>query len=160
MAFWKSPLKLALIASLAVNVFFVSVIVGHRLSGYELRPPRGGDPIMRMVRDAPEDIKQVAREVRDQHRDRLRTLRRDRRQAEAAVIAAMRAEPFDREALAAAFQQRSQASRAMWTVIAEVRNEIIFELTPAQRDRVAAGFERRAERWRLREQRRQQQQEE
>lgn len=104
------PLRFALLLSLALNAALAGVLGGLWLRADdrvdaaaarddEARAPSPG----RLGRDLAPEQRRLMREIFDEHRAAMRERIAATRAARHAVAQALRADPFDREALAAAF---------------------------------------------------------
>lgn len=133
---------LALIASLAVNAFFIAEGVGRSL-GRDGPPGRGAAALLR---DAPDDVRERVRAIRTANADRVADARRAAYAAGLAVADALEAEPFDQAALAAAFA----AARSAGSELRSIGDEATLALAssaPAEfRQRMAERVRARAER--------------
>jgi uncharacterized membrane protein len=123
-----------LIASIVLNVFLIGAIGagvaarhGHFFDGDRVRPPRPFElPSPRKIRAVlPEESRPVAEAMFAAHREEMRGKIAALFEARRQVAAAMRAEPFDRVALEAAFV----ALRAREADVAGTAQGIIADLT-------------------------------
>lgn len=151
----KSPLwmKLALIASLAVNVAVIGLFAGHLMNAKDR--PRGQDrQINWIVRFVPEARQDEARKLFEKHRDTIRTLQRERGPNMDRIIAAIRAEPFSPETLRAAIGLRSENVAARRGAVEEGMIELLVAFDPDERthfaDQMAAQLEARRQNWQKR----------
>lgn len=135
-------LRIALWASVAVNLLVVFAIAGAVLLAPD-GPRRGGGDDPRTARGGPPELAAFSRALDGPRSEELRArlrgdpvLRqgRDRiRAGRRAVVAALRAEPFDPDGLRAALagQRQVQADLAQRGLDAFV--EVVADLTPAER---------------------------
>lgn len=154
-------LKRAFAASLALNLFLVGVIGGHTLFSAQdetaKRPnaPRGYSLYPRVMREAlPEEQHEAIRAFfKDARNDmqqgwrNITTLRRE-------IDAALRATPFDIDALRAAQQREVEARAAMRTAYNESNSAFLATLTDEERAKIAdvalSNMEKQIEYWRER----------
>jgi uncharacterized membrane protein len=126
--------------SLAINLFCIGLIAG-RLSSHRERPqasfeddlgPRGF--LKRSgLREAGPEVKQILRARREQLKDNMHTLGQSREQ----VRAALKADPYDAEAAAAAFARSREVASQMQADMHNALLDVSSKLTPAQRRRMA-----------------------
>lgn len=114
----RRGLRYLLIASLGVNLLVLGVVVGDHLSGPMGRRPPSVElsmgPFARAL--APQDRREIARALGD--RADLREMRRTERAADLAQLAAaLRAEPFDRDAVAAVMERQRAKVRELETAV-------------------------------------------
>ncbi|MCI4662210.1 MAG: periplasmic heavy metal sensor [Neomegalonema sp.] len=138
MSWFKSPLRIVLILSLAVNLFFIAMI-GARIAGgpHDFRDRRGL-PFGHVMRHLPEDVRQIAREVRDDYEPRFKAMRTQTPDKRAAVVASLQAEPFDRDRFEQALLGISEEFQSRGALIREKTLSFIDRLSPAQRESLAA----------------------
>lgn len=130
----KSPTKvwrIVLIASLALNVLIVGFVVGTALSGREGGPARGLElgpgPFARAL--APNERRAVLRAMRDGER----LPRVEMRENMQALVAALRAQPFDADRLNQAMQvQRDRLAQLQDDAQAALLAQIIA-MSPERR---------------------------
>ncbi|UWQ21160.1 periplasmic heavy metal sensor [Jannaschia sp. W003] len=144
--------KWVLAISLALNLLVASALVGAWLA-----PGRGGPDGPRGSRGGPPEIGALARgldaEAREALRDALRgdgpvgEARGRIARGELAVLAALRAEPFDAAAFRAALDARQSLQGALATRGFERLAEVVAVMDPERRaayaDRVEAALSRR-----------------
>ena len=143
-------LRLALIASLAVNLLVIGVLAGGAWRSKQFEPGPPGQPDIRalwhaMPREARSELRERSRERGPMGERPSREERRERAAAmNASLLAALRSEPFDPAQFAAlmqgdrdALQQRIDAANAAFAAQ-------LAALTPAQRAEMADELE---ERW-------------
>jgi uncharacterized membrane protein len=135
-----------LIASIVLNVFLIGAIgagvaARHGLifDGDRGRPPRAFDlPSPRKIRAVlPEDSRPVAEAMFAAHRDEMRGRIRALFEARRQVAAAMRAEPFDRVALDAAFAELRTRQDDVATAAQGIIADLAAELDAESRGRIA-----------------------
>ncbi len=140
----------ALAASLALNVFVVGAVVGGRAAGVRLAGPHTEAPAPQgevapwlgrmnpegLVRRLPrEERRRIARMIGAQVRE-ARPLLLRARQARAEAYRALRAEPFDADAAAAAIAASREADDAVRARGQDVIIAILAELSPEARAQV------------------------
>lgn len=112
-------LKYALIASLALNLLVVGVVAGTMIGFGKHHPPRGHHPrgedfgLMGLTRTLPEARRKEIRKQLRAERGKLRPLFDEVRTARRDAADKLAAEPFDRAALAAAFDVAGERERAL-----------------------------------------------
>jgi Spy/CpxP family protein refolding chaperone len=135
-------LKLLLILSLTANLLVIGIIAGR-----ELRQDgrRGG---VGWILDL---VPEERRELAEAHFAEARALFEaddDRGALMDAVLAAIRAEPYDPSAVEAAMAAFGESRAERWKVVRERLSTLLAELTPAERAAFADNFEERMDRWR------------
>lgn len=153
--------KLLLILSLSANVAILGVVggsamhvLGHR--GHPPGPPnepgldRSQSRLLRMV---PEARRDVARTIILSREDEYREAREKLLEAQEALVAAIRHEPFDPHRLGAALAERREASIRAWGIGYQQIAEIALKLSDAERAEMAERLEERSRRWAQRMQR-------
>lgn len=143
---WR-PSTIILIVSLTLNVFFAAAAIGWAVGG----PHRGhgggpGGPLRAYLRDAPEEIRERAREIWTAARPEIRALRQATRDARAARRQAIAAEPFDPAAVAEANTRVRDARRALAERVDADVMTLLEIMPPAERRRLAEALERRGRR--------------
>lgn len=154
-------MRWALLGSLAVNLFLLGAIVSH----IAFRPPPPGrhddrrrDFVERLLQDeSSEEVKALAGQLREARREAWGGGREQSREAFEAMLAALRAESFDRRAYLDAVDARNQARNQARRAAAEAMADFAAKLSPERRSRLADIMEQRqqerAERWRRRRER-------
>lgn len=140
-------LRLALIASLALNLLFVGLLAGGVMTGAQWQAVPSAGPDMRALwRALPEDDRRAMRaRFRDDAGEPARAPRAERRaqmaESEAEMLALLRAEDFDAAAFAALLDNRraSMASRAEAAQAAFIAR--LAELGAAERAAIAERYE-------------------
>jgi len=141
---WVSGL---LLGSLALNLLLAGIFFGGMLFGPPLKlggpagPGVGISPRVLVAALGPEEGRRVMRELRrdiPDLRNRFGELRSNHR----SVVEAIRAEPYDASALSEALGRVRQSHGEMAQAFQDPFAEVLSELTPEQRARVADAFER------------------
>ena len=153
---WVLLLSLALNVALGAALLLPLVAADH-YRGQRSGHSHGGDhmPSPRQLRRLlGEEREAVVDAVFEKHRPALRETFRPLHAARGAVHAAMHAEPFDRAALDAAFAELRERDAATAAAVQAMLAEVIAQLTPDERARIAASMEKRErerqERWKKR----------
>lgn len=151
---WLGP---ALLASVAVNIFLVGLISvplffrppHDRDFG---PPPRGAGPGMfhQSFRDLPEEDRKAIRTAMLGHFPEIRPHLIEMREAKAELADAVAADPYDEDAVRAAFDKMERAMKAMGDVGRDAMLSGFAKLTPEQRQRVAGAMRKEQDRVRLR----------
>ncbi|MBX3446634.1 MAG: periplasmic heavy metal sensor [Parvibaculum sp.] len=148
---WLGP---ALLVSLAFNLFLVSLIAVPFIKGPpggEFGPPRGQGPMLLQgaFKELPdEDRQEIRRAMREKFRE-IRPHFREMQQAREALADAIAAEPYDENAVRAAFDEMSRTMTVMSDMGRDAMLEGFARLTPEQRQRVAEAMRKDRERMRL-----------
>lgn len=140
-------LRIALIASLALNLLFVGLLAGGVMTGAQRHvAPIGGPDLRALWRALPEDDRRAMRaRFRDEANEPARIPRTERRtqvaEGEAEMLALLRAETFDAAAFAALLESRrtTMATRAEAAQTAFVAR--LAELGAAERAAIAERYE-------------------
>jgi uncharacterized membrane protein len=142
---WMTVLGAALVVSLALNVFFFGVIVGHRVGrgGPEEITPAGMKlRLDRVLKVLPDDDAKVMRSLFEAQRgdiaERFRALQESRK----AVGGTLKAEPFDPAAFTQAYETMQARSRELQDAIHAVIKAAIPQLSAEGRAAI------RERRWR------------
>ena len=142
---WITVLGAALVVSLALNVFFFGVIVGHRVGRgglEEITPASVKLRLERVLRVLPEGDAKVMRTLFEAQRSdiaqRFQALQESRR----AIGAALKAEPFDPAAFTRAYEAMQARSRELQDAIHAVIKAAIPQLSAEGRAAI------RERRWR------------
>ena len=137
----RSWLRYAFVASLALNLFLIGLIGGQVLSGpdeEETRRPRGYSLSPRVVMEAlPEDRHEAIRAYWSGMRGTMRGEWRKIGAIREEVLAALRAVPFDAEALRAAQAREVAARAALRDRFNETSADLLASLTDEERAKVA-----------------------
>ena len=145
-------LGVALLLSLAVNTFFVGLVMGSRATSerwvdrigsrlglahhVDPRGLHGMPPALdprHIGRVLPESAHERAREIFEARAPEIHGLFEEAAIARVTAYDAMRAEPFDREALEAAFTASRVADQAAAAAVHDLTAEIVSRLTPEER---------------------------
>ncbi len=139
---WKT---IALVASLALNLFIVAFILGQATRGYlddGRRPFDRGSPRVdwgQVVDHLPREARDQARVIVRESGERMRVILPDLQRARDAAGRALLADPYDQDAARAAFAEVRQYTDQVQEVIQEGLLQLAIELTPEERRRL---FER------------------
>ncbi|PJE30797.1 Uncharacterized membrane protein [Pseudooceanicola antarcticus] len=142
-------LRILLFASLALNLAVVGLIIGF-LTRAPFRPPPRPDQVGGALTFAltEKDRRIIGREVFRAMR-RGENENRTRRAEYAAVLAALRAEPFEPEALRGSFELQRQAAMRLQVAGQRALMDRILQMSPEERaafaDRLEQGLKRRDE---------------
>jgi uncharacterized membrane protein len=137
----RRGLRWLLIASLGLNLLVVGVVVGHVVSG-----PPGGRPSVEIALGpfaralSPDDRRAILRGLMDRA-DTGEMRRADRAADLGRLAAALRAEPFDRDAVAALMAEQRDKVRGLETAVEEAVLDRLATMTAEER----AGFADRLE---------------
>lgn len=104
----KRALRVALISSLAVNLFLGAAIAAHFVTDHKEGPRFGGPAFKVMVDDLNEEEQEAYRDVRRMMRDNFKAARpiiHELRAARQEAAAAIAADPYDQAAVDAAFEK-------------------------------------------------------
>jgi len=137
---WITALGAALVMSLALNLFFGGVIVGHRVG-------QGGglldgqmNPKLRMERvlsALPENDAKLVRGLFEAQRDDIARRFRALQESRKAIGAALRGQPFDPAAFAAAYEAMQARSQEVQAAIQGVIKTAIPQLSAEGRAAIA-----------------------
>lgn len=132
-----------LVASLALNVFFVAGVMYPQLVGHP-PPPHSPDPVAAAAREFSLDDRQMAalQALRSRIAERRNEGRGGRDSFRALILDALRQPAFDRAALAQALDQRREGFGDMFIDTTEDLHGFVAGLKPDQK----AAFLERAER--------------
>jgi uncharacterized membrane protein len=138
---WITVLGAALVVSLALNLFFFGVIAGHRLGprgqADQFTPARLERSIERVARVLPDADAALLRSRFEAGRADLGQRFLALQEARRGVGQALRAEPFDAAALAAAYEAMQARSQEWQAGIHGVIKTVLPQLSPAGRTAVA-----------------------
>jgi len=150
-------LGVALVVSLVVNTFFIGLAVGGRLTAdhwgggerqvtgaydrHGIPPDLDPRAILRVL---PESAQDDAKALLDARSDEIRSLFVTSMQARSAAFDAMRADPFDREALEQALAASRQADETARAAVHELMVDMIAGMTPGERAQVIEDMGERA----------------
>ncbi len=131
---------IALLASLAVNLFLGGMLVGRWIerpkAGASVQGERGGLSLPRLRRHLDPPAQATLDEVVAKHRPEIRDRRRKAGRARRRAMAALVAEPFDQAQARAALDEFGDKSLAMQQGAHEAMLELAASLTPAERQRL------------------------
>jgi uncharacterized membrane protein len=142
-------LKLLLIVSLTANLVVIGVVAGYELRGDDRR--RGSSDIVAWVVEMlPEERRAAAEAHLALAQEAFDAADSDRGTRIDAVLAALRAEPYDPAAVEAAMAEFGASRRERWAVFRERLASLLDQLTPEERAAFADRFDERMSRWRER----------
>jgi uncharacterized membrane protein len=145
-------LRIALIASLAVNLLVIGAVAGAVMRKGGSDGPRGqmqgqssyGMPYIRAL--SKEDRRKIGADIRASGQDR-KAQRAARRALYSEVLSALRADPFEAAALEAALDKQVSAAHSALQVSQGAWFDHVVQMSDADRttyaDRLEAGFKRR-----------------
>lgn len=148
---WLGP---AFLVSLAFNLFLVSLIAVPFIKGPPgggFGPPRGEGPMLLQgaFRELPdEDRQEIRRAMREKFRE-IKPHFREMHQAREALADAIAAEPYDENAVRAAFDEMAKAMAVMSDMGRDAMLESFARLSPEQRQRVAEAMRKDRDRMRM-----------
>lgn len=151
-AIWKKPLVWALAASVVVNIFLGAAFLGRAFGGppHHDFGPRGG-VLGSYLREAPPEMRDVARRIEDGRREAFQAEREARRAAYGRMRELIRSEPFDRDgfrdAQAAAREGRARSQAISDEGVLELLSQMSVEDRRALADRMERRWRERRERW-------------
>ena len=138
----------ALVVSLALNLFFGGVIVGHRFAGrgadldWQLTPARLKLGLERVLRALPDNDATVMRDLFEAQRADLTQRFQALQDARKEIGASLKAQPFDPAAFTAAYEAMQARSRELQDAIHAVIKAAIPQLSAEGRAAI------RERRWR------------
>ncbi len=136
-------LRLALVASVSLNLLLGGLIVGAAL--HRAPADHGATtPLRAAMRAGPAEARAAARAALAQRRPEYRGLRRAVDEARAAAAAAVASEPFEPERLAAALARLRKTQARMVTLGHEALIETVTRTPPEHRAQIARSLEARA----------------
>lgn len=146
---------IALVASLVVNTFFIGLMVGGKLTSERwvdgVRDRFGAEAGMEgfgrhgmppdldpraLARMLPESARDEARAMTEARGPEIRDLFMASMEARGAALDAMRAEPFDRDALATALATSREADEAARAAVHELTVDIIAGMSSEEREQI------------------------
>lgn len=137
--------RILLVVSLSLNVLIVMAVVGAHFAPDERRgpPPRVKDLGGSLLFDALPDAEKSAfrAELRDQIKSGKRPNRQALRSLNDALLAALRAEPFDPVAVASVMEAIESARRQQLLIGQEAFVAYLAKMTPEQRQDMADAVE-------------------
>lgn len=144
---WIVGLAGALVVSLGLNLFAGGLLFGRHLAGGPVGGMLTGEGIKvgieRLLRALPDADRELVRRRFEGQRADIRQKVLALADARRSVGAALRADPFDAAAFAAAYETMQSASRAVQDAIHAVVKQAAAELSPAGRTAIAEARWRR-----------------
>jgi uncharacterized membrane protein len=139
---WITILGAALVVSLALNVFFGGVIVGHRVAGrgdfdWQMTPAKLRLGLERVLRALPDNDAKVLRDGFDAQRADLTQSFQALQDARKGIGAALKAKPFDPAAFTAAYEAMQARSRELQEALHGVIKAAIPQLSDEGRAVIA-----------------------
>lgn len=138
-----STLKVALAASLALNIFVLGAVAGAygtRMRAEQQRVAPGGNPLMRAGDQLPEGQREAFRQRLRQQGQLTQPLSREAREARLEAARALGASDFDAAAVSAAFVRARVADIQAREKLETAVVEFAAGLAPAERRRLAEGL--------------------
>ena len=139
-------LRLALLASLALNVLMIGAV-----ATYAMRMPERGYGAVRQIEwilmMVPEDRQEFTRQHFAAEHDALMAIRRKRRAMMAAIIEAIRAEPFNPAELNAALEIWRNGSMARRKIVHDSLVRLLESFDPDERLMFADRLDERVRQW-------------
>lgn len=144
-------IRILLILSLALNLLVVGLVAGAWAFGPHHRQPRGVDLVLGPVaRALDEEDRRAIRDRLIEQPELRRSGRAERRETQQALITALRAEPFDPDALASLLDAEQNRAQAVQRAAREAFLARLAEMEPQARrdfaDRLASEMRRGPER--------------
>lgn len=146
----RSPrwMKVLLVLSLTANLLVVGIIAGHALRADHRR---GADRAVGRILDlVPEDRRAMAEAHFAGALAEVDAAERDRSDDARAVVAAIKAEPYEAGAVEAAMTGYDASRAERWAILRERMATLLAEFTPAERAAFAERLEDRMTRWQKR----------
>lgn len=146
----RSPrwMRLLLVMSLTANLLVIGVVAGHELRRDH---PRGADRAVGWILElVPEGRRAMAEAHFAEALAQVDAADRERAGDAAAVLAAIRAEPFEPAAVQSAMAGYGAARAERWAILRERMASMLAEFTPAERAAFADRLQDRMSRWRKR----------
>lgn len=143
---WVLPV---LVVSLALNLLFVGLVAGswwrHGPSGSRDRIITGA--VERLMQDLPEDKRGHAAQLLKQHRESVRPVRQQLRDARDAAKEAVLTEPFDEAKVQAALARfreiRTSQHKSMHAMVMDLMKQLTLEERKELLNHIQAGFRSR-----------------
>ena len=141
---WFTVLGAALVLSLAVNFFLGGLVVGRGVGqgggmAWALSAPALRVGIERVLRTLPDDDRKLMRGMFEEQKDPIMQKLVAFRESRRAVAQALKAEPFNPDAFAAAYQAMQDRNRDLQESIHAVIKAAVPQLSPAGRQAIAEG---------------------
>lgn len=143
--FWRRPLVLALVVSIALNAFFAFALIGHLSRGDD--DDRKGSFRDRFVAGASEDVKQVVFAALDVVEAEIEATRNRSLAARRLQMEILTADPFDADAFEAAQAEDRAASMARREALHRAFATASRALDLEDRKMLAIALEERLRRW-------------
>lgn len=143
---WVWPL---LIISLALNLLFVGLMAGSlwRHGGPGGRHKVFTGAVEKLMKELPEEKRTIAANLLDQHREGLRPVRQQLREARKAAKEAVVTEPFDKQKAESALSRfreiKTSQHESMHTMIMGLLTELNLEERNKLLENIQAGFKAR-----------------
>lgn len=136
---WITVLGAALVISLALNLFFGGVIVGHRvgLLDGQMTPANLKLRMERVLRVLPENDAKLVRDLFEAQHDDITRRFRALQESRKAIGVALRGQPFDPAAFAAAYEAMQARSQEVQAAIQGVIKTAIPQLSAEGRAAIA-----------------------
>ncbi|MEL7468089.1 MAG: periplasmic heavy metal sensor [Pseudomonadota bacterium] len=132
--------KIVLILSLAANLVIAGLYAGHVMNRDE--PKRGADNQIRwIIKLVPEARRDFTKEHFRKIRDDVRAARLKRVDHMAAIVDAIRVQPYTTDALEAALQARRDGSQSRQVIVQSHLVTLLNEFTDAERTEFADNLE-------------------
>lgn len=142
-------MKLTLIVSLMLNVAVIGMFAGHNMKGDEKAAGGAGNrQVEWILRLVPEERRDYTKAHFGDIRDQMKSLRTERQEKLDDIVAAVRADPFIPDALAAALEDRRAASTQTRTLVHQRLVILMEEFRPEERAVFAERLEERVSNWR------------
>lgn len=147
----KTGLAIALMVSLAANVFLGGFVIGRVISGPPAPPPHAeqrapeGFMLFKGLDDVSAESREAFRGVFKARRDALRESHHEARRLRAIFFEALGADPWDRARIDEALAELRAAERAQQVAFAETLVDAYETLSAAERRTLAEAAMRRAE---------------
>jgi uncharacterized membrane protein len=134
----RGPFAIVVLAALALSLAANFTIAGFSFARWAY--PRPGGDVERIVtiglRSFPPELRKVISERTRDDKHRFREQERDARQARRQMFAAMRAEPFDRGALDAAFAAVRERTNELQAAGQDIVGDAVAEASPDVRMKI------------------------
>jgi len=148
-----SWMKIALVASLAVNIAVIGLFIGANMKSDGKREGGANRQIQWIMTLVPEDRQDFTKAQFEARRDDLRKARADRARHMDAIVTAIRAEPFSPEALEYAMRLRREAGDVRRKIVHTQLISVLVEFNQDERGLFADRLEARLNEWMKRKQR-------
>ncbi|MEM7060166.1 MAG: periplasmic heavy metal sensor [Pseudomonadota bacterium] len=145
-------MKMALVASLVVNVAVIGLFIGASMKSDGKREGGANRQIAWIIELVPEERRDFTEAKFEAKRDDMRKARAARAKHMEEIVTAIRAEPFSPETLEYAMRMRRAAGEDRRTIVHSTLTEILVEFNPEERTEFANRLEDRLDRWMKRKQ--------